>query len=89
MCKPVVVLLAVDVSVAGEARELGGEGQLAVAAAEAGRVPLPVRRQEEVAVADAASAARAASRLQSGPRQLALLQHLCNAIQSNDVKNIG
>jgi hypothetical protein len=86
---PIIIFLAVDVPVAGEASQLGVQRELALAALEAGGVPLPVHRQEVVSVLDAAPAAGARRPVQhggapqAGARRgdgafdgLALLQHL-------------
>lgn len=56
---PVVVLLAVDAAVLAEARELGLQVQLALAALEAAHVPLLVHGQKVVAVRDLPAAAGA------------------------------
>lgn len=54
---PVVVLLAVDIVLLDEAGAVGAEGDFALAALEAARVPLLVDGQQEEAVLDAAAAA--------------------------------
>lgn len=58
MCHiPIVILLAVDVSVPGEAGDLPVQGVPAVAALQAGRVPPPVHRLQVEPVCDPASTA--------------------------------
>lgn len=88
---PVVVLLAVDISVPGETCEFGVEGQFAFATFQTGRVPLSVDGQEVVSVVNPSAASRAArhldpvaapeqsrARARTGarnPARLSLLQH--------------
>jgi len=54
---PVIILLAVDASVLGEARELGLQRQFTLAALEAAQVPLLVHGQQVVPVRDLPAAA--------------------------------
>lgn len=60
---PVVILLAVNATVLGEAGELGLEGQLTFTALQAPQVPLFVHGQQVVPVGDLAPAAGAQSGL--------------------------
>ncbi len=60
---PVIIILAVNMSVLGEAGEFGVEGELAVGALEAVDVPRFLDGQQVVAVDDLAAAAGARARL--------------------------
>lgn len=67
---PIVVLLAVDVPVASETGDLSVEGCVALAALEAGRVPLPVDRRQVEPVHDPPAASGAVgSVLRRGERR--------------------
>lgn len=69
---PVVVLLAVNAAVLGEAGELGLEGQLTFTAFQASQVPLFVHGQQVVPVRDLAPAAGAQGGLLRAQRRHAL-----------------
>ena len=66
---PVVVLLAVNATVLGEAGELGLEGQLTFTAFQAPQVPLLVHGQQVVPVGDLAPAAGAQGGLLGAQRR--------------------
>lgn len=62
---PVVILLAINIPVPGEARQLGIQRQFALATFETMSVPLSVHRQQIVSIMDAAPAAGTECRVQN------------------------
>lgn len=66
---PIVIFLAVDVAIPGEARDFAVESVSTLAALEAGGVPSPVDRLKIEAIGDPQAAAGADGRLVRGRRR--------------------